>query len=242
LSAVALPQRDPVKQGLIDIGPMLVPVMAFGLVFGLAVQESRLSSGVGGSSSWIIFGGAAQLTVFTVLNSGALAVSAIASASMVNARHLLYSVAMSPLFADQPKWFRWVGSYLLVDQVFAVVNQTLAGLDANEALDARWLRRYWITAGLSHWTTWQFFTVVGLVFGDVVPSSWQLDFAISILFLSIVVNALGAAPAVVAAIVGFGVSAAASGLPNRSGLMLGAVVGVATATWIDYARCRPATT
>ena len=40
-------------------------------------------------------------------------------------------------------------------------------------------------------------------------------------------------PAVVAAIVGFVVSVLAAPLPNRSGLLVGAVAGVAVATLVD---------
>ena len=114
--------RRAARQGVVDALPLFVPAIPFGLVIGLAITEARMNPLVGWSSSWLIFAGAAQLTLISLIGSGAAVAAAIGTALVVNARHLMYSVALAPTFQRQPRWFRWLGPYLLIDQVFALVT------------------------------------------------------------------------------------------------------------------------
>ena len=95
--------------GVIDALPLFVPAIPFGLVIGLAITESGMNPFVGWSGSWLIFGGAAQLTLVTLLGSGVAVAAAVGTALVVNARHLMYSAALAPTFQSQPRWFRWLG-------------------------------------------------------------------------------------------------------------------------------------
>jgi hypothetical protein len=45
----------------------------------------------------------------------------IVAALVINSRHVMYSAALAPTFQEQPRWFRWVGSFVLIDQIFALV-------------------------------------------------------------------------------------------------------------------------
>ncbi|MDF2731170.1 MAG: putative branched-chain amino acid export protein large subunit, partial [Acidimicrobiia bacterium] len=114
--------RAAARQGAIDALPLFVPAIPFGLVIGLAITESGMNPFVGWSGSWLIFGGAAQLTLVTLLGTGVAVAAAVGTALVVNARHLMYSAALAPTFQRQPRWFRWLGPYLLIDQLFALTT------------------------------------------------------------------------------------------------------------------------
>ena len=86
------------------------------VVIGLTVVETGMNQLVGWSSASIIFGGAAQLTLISLLGSG----TAVTAAIVVNACHLMYSAALAPKFQEQLRWLRWVGPYLLIDQLLAL--------------------------------------------------------------------------------------------------------------------------
>jgi predicted branched-subunit amino acid permease len=215
--------RAVVRKGMVDAVPLFVPAIPFGLVLGLAITESGIGNLVGWSSSWAIFGGAAQLTLISLLGSGAAVAAAVSAALVVNARHLMYSAALAPVFQKQPRWFRWVGPYILIDQIFAL---TLVRYDD----EPKQFRTYYLTAGIVFWSLWQATTALGLLIGPVVPEGWNLEFAIPILFIGLLVLGIDHWPKVVAAMTGAGVSYLAAGLPNRSGLLVGAVVGIFVGT------------
>lgn len=222
-------QTSPGRQALLDIWPLLIPVVPFGLVYGVLVSDGRTSTFWGWLASPLVMGGASQLTLVTLAHEGTALTSALLSAMIVNARHLMYSAAVSPMFRPQPIWFRAVAPFLLVDQVFAL---TMARSTDGPA----YRRRYWLVLGVTFWFTWVIMTTAGVVFGGAVPGSWRIEFTVLILFLSIVFNALDTPPSIIAAATGFGVAAAAGPLPNRLGLMVGALVGVGAGTIAEVRR------
>ena len=59
------------RRGFVDAVPLFIPAVPFGLVLGLAITESGIGALVGWSSSPIIFGGSAQLTLVSLLGSAA---------------------------------------------------------------------------------------------------------------------------------------------------------------------------
>lgn len=207
-----------------------MPAVPFALVIGLAISEAGVNVFAGWSGSWLIFGGAAQLTLISLLGSGAAVIAAITAALVVNARHLMYSAALAPVFQEQPAWFRWVGPYVLIDQNFA-----LATIEAEHA-DPETFRHYYLAVGFTFWTLWQVTTAAGIALGPVVPEDWNLEFAVPLLFLGLIVIGIDKSSKVVAALVGAGVTYVFAGLPNRSGLLIGAVVGVVAGTVMERMR------
>jgi 4-azaleucine resistance transporter AzlC len=218
-----------IRRAVADALPLYVPAVPFALVIGLAVVESGINPLIGWSSSWIIFGGAAQLTLISLLGSGTAVAAAVTAALVVNARHLMYSAALAPKFQSQPTWMRWLGPYLLIDQAFALSTLQLE-------LDARSFRTYYLSIGMTFWTLWQITTAVGLAMGPVVPEEWNLEFAVPLLFLGLIVIGIDKSSKLVAALVGAGVTFLTAGLPNRTGLLVGAVVGILAGTLVERAR------
>jgi predicted branched-subunit amino acid permease len=217
------------RQAFLDSVPLFVPAIPFGLVIGLAITESEISGLIGWSSSSLIFAGAAQLTLISLLGSGAAVAAAIAAALVVNARHLMYSAALAPTFQRQPRWFRWVGPYLLLDQVFALVSLRLDD-------DPDTFRSYYLASGATFWIFWQVTVAAGLVVGPVVPEQWKLGFAVPILFIGLVVIGIDRWPKLVAALVGAGITYLTAGVPSRGGLLIGALVGIIAGTFAERYR------
>jgi 4-azaleucine resistance transporter AzlC len=208
--------------GMRDFVPLLLGALPFGLVLGVTVAASSLPSLAGWSSSWLIFGGSAQLASITLLAAGSPVVPSVTAALVVNARHLMYSAAMVPRFRDQPRWFRWVGPYFLIDQVFALVSVR------DDPPDSwRW---YYLGAGILAWTMWLAAVATGILVGATLPSGLSLEFAIPLLFIGLFVPTLVRRPAVLAVLVAVAVTAALHRLPNRSGMLVGALAGMLVGT------------
>jgi predicted branched-subunit amino acid permease len=141
----------------------------------------------------------------------------------------MYSAAHAPTFQKQPVWFRWLGPYLLIDQMFA-----LTIIEADREPDA--FRTYYLAAGATFWTLWQITTALGLALGPVVPAEWNLAFAVPLLFVGLIVLGIDKWPKAAAALVGGGVTFLVAGLPNRTGLLVGALVGIVVGTTIEWMR------
>lgn len=215
--------RTVIRRAFLDAIPLYIPGIPFALVIGLAVVDSGINPFIGWSSSWLIFGGAAQLTVISLLGTGTALVAAITAALVVNARHIMYSAALAPRFQNQPRWMQLVGPYLLIDQVFALAS-------LRRADDPDTFRTYYLAVGVTFWFLWQVTTALGLLIGPIIPAEWNLPFAVPILFLGLIVMGIDKSPKLVAALVGAGVTFLFAGLPNRAGLLVGAVAGIAAGT------------
>ncbi|MCZ6457652.1 MAG: branched-chain amino acid permease, partial [Actinobacteria bacterium] len=61
-------------------------------------------------------------------------------------------------------------------------------------------------------------------------------FAVSILFLGLIVLGIDRYPKLIAALVGAGVTYLTAGLPNRAGLLVGAFVGILAGTIAERLR------
>jgi 4-azaleucine resistance transporter AzlC len=169
------------RRGILDAIPLFIPAIPFAFVLGLAILDAGVSPALGWSSSSIIYAGAAQLTLITLLGGGAVWIAAVTAALVINARHALYSVALAPAFQQQPRWFRWVGSFLLIDQLFVLA-------DARKHEPAADFRRYYLSVGLFFFVLWNVFVAIGLVVGPIVPASWGLAFAIPVMFVGMLVG------------------------------------------------------
>lgn len=208
------------------MSPLMLPAVPFGAVLGLAIAETPLVPNfIGWLSSSIIFGGAAQLTAVTLLAAGAGFFPPLIGALVVNVRHLMYSAALVPKFRGQPRWFRYVGPYLLIDQEFA-----LASMYDDEP--AEW-RAYYLGAGGLAWTIWQISVALGILVGPILPEWVDFSFAVPALFIGLLVPALKTRPAALAAVSGAAVTLLFAGIPNRGGMLIGGVVGVLAGTFAD---------
>lgn len=231
MSSEAAVDRATVRRGITDALPLFIPAVPFALVIGLTIVEGGINSFAGWSGSWLIFGGAAQLTLVSLIGSGAAVIAAATAALVVNARHLMYSAALAPTYQQQPAWFRWLGPYFLIDQMFA-----LASLETDSDPDT--FRTYYLSAGITFWSLWQITTALGLAIGPVVPEEWNLAFAVPLLFIGLIVLGIDRSSKLVAALAGAGVAYVFAGLPNRSGLLVGALAGILAGTVAEWVRQR----
>ncbi len=213
------------RQAFADVLPIAIPAVPFGFVIGVAITEGEMPQWAGWLTAPFVFAGAAQLAMITL--AGSATVWAVITAVMViNARHLMYSAALAPAFRSQPRWMRWFGPALLVDQVFAlsIVQQHRSPAD---------FRRYYLTCGITLWLIWNAVVPLGMIVGPIIPDSWRLDYAPPIMFAGLALLAIGHVPAAVAATVGGFVSLVTVELRDRLGIVIGAVAGVAAGAIVE---------
>jgi len=215
-------RRKALADGVRAFAPLLIAVVPFGLVFGIVAAGSEVGPWLGGATSFIIFAGAAQLATLQLFDAGAAGAVVIATALVINARHLMYSAALAPAFREFPKGARFALPYLLTDQAFAI-----SIVRFGEVEDPVYRQWFFTGAGLSLWVPWQIFTIAGIVLGAQIPASWSLDFAIPLMFVILLVPTIKGRPELIAAVLGATVAVVAAGAPYGLGLIIGALSGVA---------------
>lgn len=215
--------RSAVRAGFLAAAPMLLGVVPFGLVAGVAPIAAGLDAGKAIGLSVLVFAGASQLAVTDVLGDGGGVAIAVVTALTINLRMLLYSASLAPALAHEPLRRRLLAAYFLVDQAYALSIVRWDGTD-----DRRLRLPFYFGVGGTLGISWVAATVIGALVGSRVPDDVPLDFAIPLVFLVLLVPVLEKRPALVAAAVGgLGAVAAAELGAARLSILIGGIAGIA---------------
>jgi len=171
------------SRGIIDVSPLMIPVVPFGIIFGIIGMELGLSAYMTFGMSIIIFGGASQIVLLQLFSGGASSLVTITYVGAVNSRHLLYGAVFSEYLSHLKLTWKLILSYVLIDQAFAVSNTYFKKNKNN-----KFKHYHLLGAGFTCWTVWQISTVLGIVLGSVIPEELGLSFTISLTFLALLIN------------------------------------------------------
>ncbi len=200
---------------------MLVGTIPFGLVAGVAAIASGLTAVQGVALSVLSFSGIAQLIVCQLLAANSPVPVAILAGSVVSLRFVMYSAAVSPHIAHLGWRKRAALSFLMVDQTFAMTTRDFSAPGDNT-------NREWRTLGActTFYVSWQIAVAVGVALGAQLPTTWSLDFAVVLTFISLLVPAVRTRADLGAAIVAGAIALIAAGLPYRLALVSASVCGI----------------
>ena len=167
--------------------------------------------------------GTPDSTTITLVGEGAAVSAAVTTTLIVTARHILYSVTLAPRFQAQPRWFRWLGPYVLIDQVFALTQVR----DLSDDTD---FRHYYLAAGVTFWVMWAVFTGLGIILAPIIPASIGIEIAITLMFLGLLLMAIKRKSQVVTAVISAGIALWFAHLDNQVGLIIAVLVSLVVAT------------
>ena len=169
-------------KGIIDVSPLMIPVIPFGLIFGVLSIDIGFTPLETMGMSIIIFGGASQIILLQLFSGGASSLVIISSVGAVNSRHLLYGAVVSEHLSDLKLIWKILISYFLVDQAFARSNEYFKkNNDKNKYFHI-------VGGGITCWVIWQTTTFLGIVVGSFIPEKLGLSFAVPLTFLALLVN------------------------------------------------------
>ena len=172
-------------RGMIDILPLIIPVIPFGIIFGAIGIELGFGPYLTYATSIIIFSGASQIVILQLLSAGASSLVAVTSSSVISTRHLLYGAVVSQHLNQLSIYWKIFLSYLLTDQAFAVSNEYFKKNTNNI-----FKHYHLVGSGFTLWFIWQLTTVLGIFLGSIVPDELGLAFTIPLTFLALLVNYL----------------------------------------------------
>ena len=200
------------------VAPSYLP---FGLVCGVASVNAGLTTGASLAMPAIVYAGSAQAVLLQFMQSNAAIWVAILSGCVINLRLAVYSAAMAAKVRHLGKPQRMLVAAFLVDNTFAFLQARERSHPHDKHLIA-----YYAGATTVFWSGWLLFCAIGIFAGNVVPTNWQLDFAIPLSFIAIAATSIRTVPMVVAAVVGGAASVLLFSLPLKLGLIAACAVGL----------------
>jgi len=220
--------RTAFLEGIRDMAPMMLGVIPFGMVCGVGAITAGASPVAALAMSMIMFSGAAQIVATQLLVAGAPFAVILLSCLAVSLRLLMYSATMAPYLRPLDRRWRNLLSFVLTDQAFAGTLQRFKRSD-----DLRANASYFLGTGVLLWVTWQIATIAGIVAGQVIPASWQLEFVVPLCFLAVLVPLLRDRVSIVVFAVATVTVVALDAMPLRLSMICGGLLGIAAGIFGD---------
>ena len=210
---------------------MVIPsYVPFGMVCGVASVNAGLTTGASLALPALVYGGSSQAVLLQFVQGNASLWMAVLSGCVVNLRMAVYSAAMASKVRHLGKTQRMLVAAFIVDNTFAFVQ----GRQESHPYDKH-LMAYYAGCSTVCWLGWVLFCSIGVFAGNIVPPSWQLDFAVPLSFIAVATPSIRSLPMGAAALVGGTASVLLFALPLKLGLiaacLAGLTAGMLTQQW-----------
>ena len=180
-----MPRVDTFIKGILDILPLMIPVVPFGIIYGVIGVEIGFSPMEVFAMSFVIFAGSSQIAFAQLFAAGASPLVMISSVAVINSRHILYGAVLAEYLGKLRLTWKILLSYLMADQAFSVSSAYFKKNVKNKNAHFHMLG-----SGLTLWSLWQLSTLIGIVLGNIVPAQLGLEFAIPLTFFSLILSEL----------------------------------------------------
>ena len=207
-----------------DVIPLTIPVIPFGVIYGVVGVELGLSPLVTFAMSFIIFAGSSQIAFVQLYTAGASPLVMISSVLAINSRHFLYSAVLAQYLNKLNLYWKILLSYLMTDQAFSV---SLSYFKKNQK--KTFSHYHMLGSGFTLWLLWQISTLSGIVLGNVIPEALGLEFAIPLTFLSLIIAELKKYDHLLIIIISGAISLVTYNFPLKVYIILSAFVGLVAA-------------
>lgn len=162
--------------------PVVLGYLPIGFAYGVLAGKAELSAANTILMSIIVFAGSAQFIAVGLFASGAGPAAIILTTFIVNLRHMLMAASLSPFLC---KWNRWLQSffaYEITDETFALHSS------APKVIETCKIET--LSLNITCQVSWVLGTILGVVaanlIGDIKPLG--LDFALSAMFIGLLVG------------------------------------------------------
>lgn len=223
--------REAFMHGVRTLLPLTPGVIPFGLVTGYMAVQMGMSPGTSIGMTLLFYSGSAQMVALQLLHTGALPITIVVTALIINLRFIMYSASLAPYVHHLPRRWTWPMAYLLSDQSYALCVLKFASGELG-----RFAHHFYAGTAISMWLVWQLSVVAGIYLGASIPQSWSLGFAIPLSFLALLIPGLRSMASLGAALVGGVLAVLAINLPYNLGLVTASIGGVIAGLVIESLR------
>ena len=177
-------QHPAFRVGAMDLMPAAPGIAAWGLMTGVAMVQSGLSTFEALLMSLIVFAGSSQLAAVPLLLAGAPMWVILATAFCGNLRFVVFSAHLRPYVTHLPLWQRLISGYLTADLTYVMFIKRYPQ-SSTEPVERQAQQAYLAGNCLVNWLSWVCFSVLGVASANAIPPRWGLGFAGSLALLGI---------------------------------------------------------
>ena len=210
--------------------PFVAMIVPFGALFGVIAAAQGLTLFQALAFSFVVVAGASQFAALQLIQDGAPLLVVILTATAVNLRMAMYSVAMTPHFGRAPFWQRALVAYMLIDQSYLL---SAAQFERTPEWTLTEKLGYYFGTVLLLCGLWYLATWFGVAFGSMMPEDMAFDFIVPVTFLAMIAPMILTRAQMAAAAVSAGVALALWWMPYSSGLLLAALAAMATGAAVE---------
>lgn len=165
-------------KGMKDILPVAAAGIVDGIVFGLLARQAGLGIAEAMLFSLLVTAASSQFAAVGLISQGIVGWPILVSTALLNARHLLYGLALGPHFRGRPLWKLALMGTALNDETYAL-KATYLERGGNPSI------AYVVGAGTTDYFIWNGSTLIGAWFGAAFTQTetYGLDFAFIATFL-----------------------------------------------------------
>ena len=213
------------RVGALDLMPAAPGIAAWGLMTGVAMVQSDLSTFEALLMSLIVFAGSSQLAAVPLLLAGAPMWVILATAFCVNLRFVVFSAHLRPYVMHLPLWRRLMSGYFTADLTYVMFIKRYPQ-SSTDPVERQAQQAYLAGNCLVNWLSWVCFSVLGVALANAIPTRWGLGFAGNLALLGILCSLASSRLRVVSASVAGIAAVAAFALPLKLNILVAIAVAV----------------
>ncbi len=228
LSRLSPTDRTAFKSGVRDYSPMLMAMLSWGLVTGVAMSKSVLTVPQALGMSVLVYAGSAQLAVLPLMAAKLPIWTILLTAAMVNTRFVIFSAGLTPHFSYLSLPRRLLLGYFNGDVIYLLFQKKSFAHGYVPGKEAY----FWGMSALS-WVSWQLSSIAGILLASAVPDDWGLALAGTLVLLPLIVSAVVSRSALASVSVAGVVALVAIDLPYRLALPLAVFAAITAGSLAD---------
>jgi len=220
------------RQGALDALAAAPGLAAWGLMMGVAMVKSGMSTFEALLMGAIVYAGSSQLAAIPLLSVGAPMWVILATGFCVNLRFVVFSAHLRPYVMHLPLWQRLVSGYFTTDITYVLFIQRFPRQGADAAQRAAHQAYLAGNCGVI-WVAWVGCSVLGVVLANFVPVSWGLGFAGILALLGILCSLVSNRLRLLSAAVAGSAAVVAFALPFQLNIVVAIAVAVAVCLTLE---------
>lgn len=175
--------------------PILIGFFPVGTVYGLMMSAAGYNWLWSAAASVFVYAGSLQMLMISFFKSNMSLLTVAVTALLLNSRHIFYGLSFIEKFRSYGAW-RWFLIYGMPDESYSL----LCSYVPREGVEEKWVHIF--STGLI-WFYWVAFSVFGGLIGSLVSFNTDgLDFALTALFIVILLDQIKAGGTKLPAIIG----------------------------------------
>jgi predicted branched-subunit amino acid permease len=220
------------RQGALDSLAVAPGIAAWGLMTGVAMMNSGMSTFEALLMAVIVFAGSSQLAAIPLLAAGAPMWVILATGFCVNLRFVVFSAHLRPYVMHLPLWQRLLTGYLTTDMSYVLFTQRFPHPEG-DAAQLRAQQAYLAGNCGVNWVGWVGCSVLGVVLANFVPARWGLSFAGILALTGILCSLASSRLRMVSAGVASAAAVAAFALPFKLNILVAIAAAVALCLMLE---------